>query len=129
MSSTDGGSTQWLKAEWIKALQSQGSAEQVDLPYFRPQTNESSKWVSQVETIKRVKWTDAQTLARIRRFLLNTAKTWFERWNPDNRTYEVLLVAPKLAEFVLRKVTTNQTVNFYGGGKPIDSTVFPLNWY
>nr|CAI5843871.1 unnamed protein product [Callosobruchus analis] len=89
MASTDGDSSQSLIAELVKALQSQRSAEQVDLPYFRPETNESTKWAGQVETIKHeVGWSDVQTLARIGQFLLNGAKTWFERWNPDNRDWD-----------------------------------------
>ncbi|CAH1960184.1 unnamed protein product [Acanthoscelides obtectus] len=44
MASTDEDPAQSLVTELVKALQSQRSAEQVDLPYFRPEINESSKW-------------------------------------------------------------------------------------
>ncbi|CAH2017687.1 unnamed protein product [Acanthoscelides obtectus] len=46
MASTDEDPAQSLVTELVKALQSQRSAEQVDLPYFRPEINESSKWNS-----------------------------------------------------------------------------------
>ncbi|CAH1959620.1 unnamed protein product [Acanthoscelides obtectus] len=48
MASTDEDPTQSLVAELVKALQSQRSAEQVDLPYFRSEINESSKWIRPV---------------------------------------------------------------------------------
>lgn len=79
---------QGLISELVNALRSQRSSEQVDLPYFRPEVNESSKWVSHVETLKsELSWSDIQTLARIGRFLLNDAKLWFERWNPEIRDW------------------------------------------
>ncbi|CAH1968897.1 unnamed protein product [Acanthoscelides obtectus] len=76
-----------------KGKQSQRSAKPVDLHYFRPEINESSKWVTQIEVIKReVGWSDVHTLARIGRFLLRGAKRWFERWNPYNRDWATFRV-------------------------------------
>lgn len=72
----------------MRALKSQRSTEQIDLPYFHPEENESRKWVNQVEQIKiELGWSDVQILARVGRFLSNDAKRWFDRWNPENRNW------------------------------------------
>ena len=63
----------------MKVLSQRSSDYQVDFPYFRPEINESSKWVSQVQQISsELGWTDVQILTRIGRFLLNDSRKWFD---------------------------------------------------
>lgn len=80
-----------LLAELVKAIKSSRTApEQVDLPIFRPNLTDASKWLTEINIIKNeFEWTDQQVIVRLGRFLTGISKVWFDNWSPDVKTWEV----------------------------------------
>lgn len=80
---------QTLLQQLVIALKASHTApDQVDLPVFRPETSEASKWLGHVEDVRNeLGWSDTQVLVRVGRFLTGSAKRWFERWSPETRNW------------------------------------------
>lgn len=76
-----------LVTELVRAIKSnKPPPQQVDLPIFHPETDDTTKWLGQVETIKgEFEWSDVELLVRIGRFLTENARRWFNDWSPDVR--------------------------------------------
>ena len=93
MADDEAGTSQTILEQLVKALSSQNQSEQIDLPRFRPEVDDASKWLSYVEDIrKEFGWSDVQTLSRIGRYLSHSAKQWFENWAPYSRNWETFRI-------------------------------------
>ncbi|CAH0560559.1 unnamed protein product [Brassicogethes aeneus] len=80
----------WLERfeNYVTAMGIKPTPEQVDLPFFHHETDNAENWCQQVESIKtEFEWSDLQLLVRLRRYLSDEAKNWYENWNNFNRTW------------------------------------------
>lgn len=65
--------------------------ELISVPYFHPERNELESWIGEIEKLMLdFGWGSRETVSRIGPYLIGESKSWFERWQPDERVWSAL---------------------------------------